>query len=260
MPDSVAEHTLTLSYNNIDSVKEVFAEIGEQIAAIIVEPVAGNMNCIPPVPGFLEGLRSICDEYSSVLIFDEVMTGFRVSLGGAQGHYQVTPDLTTLGKVIGGGLPVGAFGGKAEIMDHIAPTGPVYQAGTLSGNPLAMTAGLTMLEAVSAPGFYDKISTQTEKLVTGFKEIADTVGIPMSFNNAGSMFGYFFSEDETITSYEQVMACDQNRFKTFYHSMLEQGVYMAPSSFEAGFVSSAHDAEVIERTLGRVETALKACK
>jgi len=249
VPASVAEHTLTVSYNNSDEVKELFAKMGEQIAAIIVEPVAGNMNCIPPVPGFLETLRDVCDEYQSVLIFDEVMTGFRTALGGAQSVYQIKPDLTTLGKVIGGGLPVGAFGGRSDIMDHIAPTGPVYQAGTLSGNPLAMAAGLAMLENISKPGFYDDLSQTTSKLLSGLKIAADEAGIPMSFNQVGGMFGLFFSEEDNIRSYQQVMKCDQERFKHFHHGMLDKGVYLAPSAFVTGFVSSAHGEAEINATI-----------
>jgi len=245
VPASLAEHTITLRYNDIESVRQAFEEIGSEVAAIIVEPVAGNMNCIPPVPGFLEGLREVCDQYESVLIFDEVMTGFRVSLGGAQAHFNIKPDLTTLGKVIGGGLPVGAFGGRADIMDHIAPTGPVYQAGTLSGNPLAMAAGLTMLNAISEQGFYDKLIENTTKLVAGLRETAAETNTPMCFSQAGSMFGFFFTSEPEINFYEQVVECDMEKFQRFYHGMLEEGVYLAPSAFEAGFVSSAHtDAEI----------------
>tara|TARA_R110001592_G_scaffold322098_1_gene600953 strand:- start:362 stop:1642 length:1281 start_codon:yes stop_codon:yes gene_type:complete len=249
VPASIAEHTLTLSYNNAEQVKALFAEMGDQIAAIIVEPVAGNMNCILPISGFLETLRECCDAHQSVLIFDEVMTGFRTALGGVQTVYQVKPDLTTLGKVIGGGLPVGAFGGRADIMDAIAPTGPVYQAGTLSGNPLAMAAGLAMLEAVSQPGFFDDLGKKTAKLVNGLKELADQAKIPFTFNQLGGMFGFFFTEEPRITTYEQVMACDQERFKKFYHGMLAEGVYLAPSAFEAGFVSSAHSDVEINATI-----------
>lgn len=249
VPASVAEHTLTLPYNNIEEVKKLFSEMGDQIAAIIVEPVAGNMNCILPKAGFLESLRECCDAHNSVLIFDEVMTGFRTALGGVQAIYQVKPDLTTLGKVIGGGLPVGAFGGRADIMDAIAPMGPVYQAGTLSGNPLAMAAGLAMLDAVSQPGFFDALGQKTAKLVNGLKAVADQANIPFTFNQIGGMFGFFFTEEQTISSFEQVMACDQERFKKFYHGMLAEGVYLAPSAFEAGFVSSAHTDVEINATI-----------
>lgn len=249
VPASVAEHTLTLPYNDSDAVHALFKEMGDQIAAIIVEPVAGNMNCILPVDGFLQTLREVCDQHKSILIFDEVMTGFRTALGGVQAVYHVKPDLTTLGKVIGGGLPVGAFGGRADIMNAIAPTGPVYQAGTLSGNPLAMAAGLAMLEAVSQPGFFDSLGQKTAKLVNGLKAEADQAGIPFTFNQIGGMFGFFFTSEKNITTYEQVMACDQERFKRFYHAMLEEGVYLAPSAFEAGFVSSAHGDKEINATI-----------
>ena len=253
VPASLAELTITLSYNNIEEVKKTFAEIGEQIACIIVEPVAGNMNCIPPVPGFLEGLREVCDEYGSVLILDEVMTGFRVSLGGAQSFYNIKPDLTTLGKVIGGGMPVGAFGGKHEIMEHIAPLGPVYQAGTLSGNPVAMAAGLATLNIIEQPGFYEALSRKTKTLVKGLEERAAKTNIPLTTNQAGAMFGFFFTAEKNISTFEQVSACDAERFKKFYHGMLQQGVYLAPSSYETGFVSSAHSDEDIAKTLNAAE-------
>ena len=249
IPASLAEHTITLTYNDIDSVRETFKEIGDQVAAIIVEPVAGNMNCIPPVPGFLEGLREVCDEHGTILIFDEVMTGFRVSLGGAQGYYGITPDLTALGKVIGGGLPVGAFGGKREIMEHISPLGPVYQAGTLSGNPLAMTAGLTTLNAISEPGFHDKLIEKTNKVRDGFKAAADEAGIPLAVQSAGAMFGFFFTKEDSVTRFDQVMECDVERFKKFFQGMLAEGVYLAPSAFEAGFVCAALSEEDIEFTI-----------
>ncbi|VAX12698.1 Glutamate-1-semialdehyde 2,1-aminomutase [hydrothermal vent metagenome] len=257
VPASLAEHTLTLTYNDSEQVKQLFAEMGDQIACIIVEPVAGNMNCVPPLPGFLETLRKVCDEHGSVLILDEVMTGFRVSLGGAQGHYGITPDLTTLGKVIGGGMPVGAFGGKREIMQHIAPLGPVYQAGTLSGNPVAMAAGLKNLELISKPGFFDALTEKTRQLADGLRERARRCGIPLATNQVGAMFGFFFTEENSISFFNQVCACDAERFKTFYHGMLEQGVYMAPSSYETGFVSSAHSDEDLARTLQAAETVFK---
>jgi len=249
VPVSLAEHTITLNYNDIDQVRDTFKQIGNEVACIIVEPVAGNMNCIPPVPGFLEGLREICSEYKAVLIFDEVMTGFRVSLGGAQAHYNVSPDMTTLGKVIGGGLPVGAFGGKREIMEQVAPLGPIYQAGTLSGNPVSMAAGLATLELISEPGFHLALSKTAEKLVNGLTEVAGAAGIPLVTNQVGGMFGFFFSDESAITRFNQVTKCDVERFKLFYHGMLEQGVYLAPSAYETGFVSSAHDDEAIEKTL-----------
>ncbi|WP_102794212.1 glutamate-1-semialdehyde 2,1-aminomutase [Bowmanella denitrificans] len=256
IPADFAQHTLTVEYNNLDSVRQAFAEVGEQIACMIVEPVAGNMNCIPPVEGFLQGLREICDQYGSILILDEVMTGFRVALGGAQAHYGITPDLTCLGKVIGGGMPVGAFGGKAEIMRHIAPTGPVYQAGTLSGNPVAMAAGLASLTAIQQAGLYQQLSHNTEQLAKGFKAIADKHGIPMSINYAGSMFGLFFTDVERVTNYQQAINCNQAQFNHFYHAMLAEGVYLAPASYEAGFVSAAHDQVIIEQTLAAADIVL----
>ena len=253
IPEDFAQHTLTVSFNNLDEVKQVFAELGEQIACIIVEPVAGNMNCIPPVAGFLEGLRDICDTHGSVLIFDEVMTGFRVALGGAQAHYQVTPDLTTLGKVIGGGMPVGAFGGKQAIMDYIAPVGPVYQAGTLSGNPIAMAAGLASLGELCQGDKHQQLAANTEKVAKGFKAAAQKHGIALSINYVGAMFGFFFTEDETVTSYAQATACDGERFKRFFHLMLEEGFYLAPSAFEASFLSTAHTDEDIENTIAAAD-------
>jgi glutamate-1-semialdehyde 2,1-aminomutase len=249
VPVALAEHTITLDYNDLDKVRETFAHLGGQIACIIVEPVAGNMNCIPPLPGFLEGLRSICDEYETVLIFDEVMTGFRVALGGAQQLYQVTPDLTTLGKVIGGGLPVGAFGGKREIMEKIAPLGPVYQAGTLSGNPVAMAAGLATLKEIAQPGFFTALGERTEQLTRGLVTRAKAFDIPLTTNQVGGMFGLFFTAEPQVKDYYQVTNCNVERFKLFFHGMLEQGVYLAPSAFEAGFVSAAHTEREIKSTL-----------
>jgi len=257
VPASVAENTITLTYNDSDSVKAVFAELGEQIACIIVEPVAGNMNCIPPEPGFLECLREVCDHYNSVLIFDEVMTGFRVGLTGAQGLYNVKPDLTTLGKIIGGGMPVGAFGGSRKIMEHLAPLGPVYQAGTLSGNPVAMAAGLKTLELIALPGFYQALTEKTEKLTSGLKARAAQAGIAMTTNSVGGMFGLFFSAETQVSRFAQVMQCDQDLFKRFFHAMLEQGVYLAPSAFEAGFVSAAHSDEELDKTLDIAEAIFK---
>ncbi len=255
VPVSLAEHTLTLDYNNLEQVQELFGKIGEQIACIIVEPVAGNMNCIPPVAGFLEGLREICDQYGTVLIFDEVMSGFRVSLGGAQGYYGITPDLTTLGKVIGGGMPVGAFGGKREIMEKIAPLGPVYQAGTLSGNPVAMAAGLQTLELIATLGFYDVLSAITEKLAAGLLAQAEKAGVPLTYNQVGGMFGIFFTDAPAVENFAQATACNQEAFKQFFHSMLNHGIYMAPSSYEAGFVSAAHSDDDIKATLEAAGTA-----
>ncbi len=257
VPASLAEHTITLDYNNIEQVREAFTEIGREIACIIVEPVAGNMNCIPPVAGFLEGLREVCDQYGTVLIFDEVMTGFRVALGGVQGLYKITPDLTTLGKVIGGGMPVGAFGGKREIMEKISPLGPVYQAGTLSGNPVAMTAGLVTLELISKPGFFEQLTEKTGRLVAGVMERAKSAGVPMTSNQVGGMFGLFFTSEEKVSNFAQSTACNQEQFKKFFHAMLKRGVYLAPSAFETGFVSSAHSDEDIEATLTAAAEAFK---
>jgi len=250
IPADFAKHTLTVSYNNIEEVQQIFEQYKDQIACIIVEPVAGNMNCIPPVDGFLEGLRRVCDEHNSVLIFDEVMTGFRVALGGAQAHYNIQPDLTTLGKVIGGGMPVGAFGGKTEIMDYIAPVGPVYQAGTLSGNPIAMAAGLAALTELAKGDKHQQLSDATEKLAIGLKAAAEKNGIPLSINYVGAMFGFFFTDATTpITSFAQATTCDGEKFKRFFHLMLEEGVYLAPSAFETGFLSTAHTDEIINKTL-----------
>lgn len=259
VPAALAADTITLTYNDSGAVKEAFSEAGEEIACIIVEPVAGNMNCIPPEAGFLETLREVCDRYGSVLIFDEVMTGFRVGLHSAQGFYNVMPDLTTLGKVIGGGMPVGAFGGRREIMEYLAPLGPVYQAGTLSGNPVAMAAGLKTLELVAAPGFYQGLGRKTEQLVDGIKRQAEANGIALSSNQVGGMFGLFFTEEDRVSRFAQVMHCDQALFKRFFHAMLEEGVYLAPSAFEAGFVSSAHSDDDLTQTLeaaGRVFKSL----
>ena len=255
VPAALAGHTLTLAYNNPAAVRETFSQLGSEIACIIVEPVAGNMNCVPPAPGFLETLREVCDQSGAVLIFDEVMTGFRVALGGAQAWYGITPDLTTLGKVIGGGMPVGAFGGKRSIMEQLAPLGPVYQAGTLSGNPVAMAAGLKTLELVSVPGFYEELAAKTRYLTDGLKAKAKAAGIPFTTNQVGGMFGLFFTDVENVDSFDKVMQCDVERFKLFFHGMLEEGVYLAPSAFEAGFVSAAHSQAVLDETLaaaGRV--------
>ena len=255
VPAALAEHTLTLAYNDLAAVRETFAQLGSEIACIIVEPVAGNMNCVLPAPGFLETLREVCDQSGTVLIFDEVMTGFRVALGGAQAWYGITPDLTTLGKVIGGGMPVGAFGGKRSIMEQLAPLGPVYQAGTLSGNPVAMAAGLKTLELVSVPGFYEELAAKTRYLTDGLKAKAKAAGIPFTTNQVGGMFGLFFTDVENVDSFDKVMQCDVERFKLFFHGMLEEGVYLAPSAFEAGFVSAAHSQAVLDETLaaaGRV--------
>lgn len=255
IPADFAQHTLTVSFNNLDEVKAIFAKYADEIACVIVEPVAGNMNCIPPVEGFLEGLRAVCDQYQSVLIFDEVMTGFRVALGGAQQYYNITPDLTCLGKVIGGGMPVGAFGGKNEIMNFIAPVGPVYQAGTLSGNPIAMAAGLAALELLTTEGLHDELEAKSKRLCEGFEQAAKEAGIALTTNYAGGMYGFFFTEAEKVTSYQQATECDTERFKRFFHLMLEEGVYLAPSAFEAGFVSTMHGDEEIEQTIAAAKRA-----
>ena len=249
VPAALADHTVTLEYNNGEQVRQAFAEIGEQIACVIVEPVAGNMNCVPPAAGFLEALRECCDQAGSVLIFDEVMTGFRVGLGGAQQLYGIAPDLTTLGKVIGGGMPVGAFGGKREIMNYIAPLGPVYQAGTLSGNPVAMAAGVKILEIISRPGFFEQLTERTTQLVEGLLSAAESHGVAMRANQVGAMFGLFFTEQPAVTCFSEVSACDVERFKRFFHGMLSRGVNFAPSAYEAGFVSAAHTAQDIEQTI-----------
>ena len=260
VPAALAELTLTLAYNDLDQVRDVFSNLGDRIACIIVEPVAGNMNCIPPVPGFLEGLREICDAYGALLIFDEVMTGFRVALGGAQALYGIRPDITTLGKIIGGGMPVGAFGGRREVMEKISPLGPVYQAGTLSGNPVAMTAGLKTLELISAPGFYEDLGAKTRRLVAGIKAAAQAAGIPLTTNQVGGMFGLFFTDMDQVKDYAGATACDLARFRAFFHAMLAQGQYLAPSAFEAGFVSAAHSEADIDATLAAARQVFDAMK
>ena len=260
VPAALAEHTITLNFNDIDSVKEAFAEVGEQVACIIVEPIAGNMNCIPPVPGFLEGLREVCDQYGSVLIFDEVMTGFRVARGGAQELYGVHADLVTLGKIIGGGMPVGAFGGKREIMEKIAPLGPVYQAGTLSGNPLAMRAGIAMLTAMQREGLYEELSAKTEYLTEGLKAVAAKNGIPVCTAAVGGMFGLFFTTADSVNSFAEATACDLEAFKTFFHLMLDEGVYLAPSAYEAGFLSAAHTEADLDATIAAADRAFAKLK
>ena len=254
IPADFAKHTLTATYNDLDSVETLFSEYPDQIACIIVEPVAGNMNCIPPQPGFLQGLRKICDKYDALLILDEVMTGFRVALGGAQAYYNVKPDLTTLGKVIGGGMPVGAFGGLKKIMQHIAPTGPVYQAGTLSGNPIAMAAGLAALTALDTPE-YAQLAEKTKTLALGLQRVAKEEGISLAVNYVGGMFGYFFTEEKQVTNFTHVCACDIDKFKKFFHFMLDQGIYLAPSAFEAGFLSLAHTDQDINDTLAAAKKA-----
>ena len=255
VPAAVTGDTLVLDYNDAASVEAAFKEYGDQIAAVIVEPVAGNMNCVPPTKAFLQALRQYCDDHGSVLIFDEVMTGFRVALGGAQALYDVTPDMTTLGKIIGGGMPVGAFGGKRAIMEHLAPLGPVYQAGTLSGNPVAMAAGLTTLNLLSEPGFHEALTEKTTRLLDGMTAAAHAEGVAFTTAQAGAMFGLFFTDQSRISSFADVMACDSERFNRFFHAMLDQGVYLAPSAFEAGFVSAAHSDEDIDATIAAARKA-----
>ncbi len=249
IPRALAENTITLEYNNIEQVNQLFDDIGDEIACLIVEPITGNMNCVLPVPGFLECLRDNCTKHGAVFIIDEVMTGFRVGLTGAQGYLGIEPDLTALGKVIGGGMPVGAFGGKQEIMAHLAPVGPVYQAGTLSGNPIAMTAGLKNLEIISREGFFQELTRKTDFLVEGILAAARDNGVAMTANKAGGMFGLFFTERDSVQSFADVGACDLERFRAFFHAMLERGVYLAPSAYEAGFVSSTHDEAILQQTI-----------
>jgi glutamate-1-semialdehyde 2,1-aminomutase len=258
VPADFAKHTLTATFNDLESVRELFAANKGEIACIIVEPVAGNMNCIPPVSGFLEGLREICDAEGALLIFDEVMTGFRVAQGCAQAHFNIKPDLTTLGKVIGGGMPVGAFGGRRDVMQHIAPTGPVYQAGTLSGNPIAMAAGFACLNELKKPGNEARLAEITKRLAEGFQAAADRHGIPLLTSQVGGMFGFFFTEQEKVTTFAEVCKCDVERFKRFFHLMLEEGVYLAPSAFEASFTSVAHSDEHIEQTLAAADKCFAA--
>jgi glutamate-1-semialdehyde 2,1-aminomutase len=259
VPKAIIENTISLEYNNISQVYQALKN--EDVACIIVEPIAGNMNCVLPIDGFLQGLRKACDEYGVVLIFDEVMTGFRVDIGGAQTYYQVKPDLTTLGKIIGGGLPVGAFGGKREIMEFIAPMGPVYQAGTLSGNPISMTAGLAMLNILSADNnFYKNLSIKTNQLTSGIISQANKYGIDIMANTAGGMFGLFFTELDQVTNLNQVEKCDIELFKKFFHLMLKEGIYMAPSAYEAGFITSMHSDEDIDFTINAAKAAFASLK
>ncbi len=249
VPEDFAKHTIVLPYNDIEALKACFATFGAEIAGVIIEPVAGNMNLVKPIDGFLPTIRALCDEYQSVFIIDEVMTGFRVALGGAHTLYDVKPDLVTLGKIIGAGLPVGAFGGKREIMQCIAPLGGVYQAGTLSGNPLAMRAGLAMFKHIRQEGFYEKLEMQLAKLLAGLQQAADEVGIAFRTQQVGAMFGVYFTEQEDISSFESMLQCDVEAFKQFFHGMLKRGVYLAPSAFEAGFISSVHSDEDIAKTI-----------
>lgn len=260
VPASLAEQTITLPYNDSASVRQTFAEIGDQIACIIVEPVAGNMNCIPPASGFLETLRDVCDQSGALLIFDEVMTGFRLGVAGAQGYYDIRPDLTTLGKVIGGGMPVGAFGGRRDVMEHIAPVGPVYQAGTLSGNPVAMAAGLATIKKIQAENFYEPLFDKTSTLVEGLKDIAEQLSVPFTTNHVGTMWGVFFTDVKEVNNFQQVMACDTKAFNRFFHGMLEAGVNLAPASYEAAFMSSAHTDQDIEETLNAARTVFRTLK
>jgi glutamate-1-semialdehyde 2,1-aminomutase len=261
VPESTVQNTLIAEFNRLETVEALLKQYPNEIAAIIVEPVAGNMNCIPPASGFLSGLRTLCDNHNVLLIFDEVMTGFRVALGGAQSYYHIKPDITTFGKIIGGGMPVGAFGGRKDIMQSLAPLGPVYQAGTLSGNPIAMTAGLQTLELISQPGFYEKLTEKTLILTRGLQAHADAASIPLCTTAVPGMFGIFFTAKKEIKTYEDVKQCDVARFKQFFHGMLEEGVYLAPSAFEAGFISSAHDESIIQKTLdaaGKVFSTLSS--
>jgi len=255
VPPELAGLTLNARYNDLESVRALFEQYPDEIACVAVEPVAGNMNCIPPVPGFLEGLRKLCDEYGAALLFDEVMTGFRVALGGAQALYGVTPDLSCFGKVIGAGMPVGAFGGKHEYMKMIAPEGPVYQAGTLSGNPVAMAAGLANLDLITAPGFYEELTANTLRLAEGIHAEAESASVPMTVSAVGGMFGLFFTELERVENFDQAAGCNLEAFKRFFNAMLNAGVYLAPSAFEAGFVSSAHGETEIDDTIAAAKDA-----
>lgn len=257
VPAELAQHTYTLPYNDLAACQEVFSQAGDKIAAIIIEPITGNMNMIKPVAGFIEGLKALCEQHGALMIYDEVMTGFRVNAGGAQALQGIKPDLTCLGKVIGGGMPVGAFGGRADVMAHLAPEGPVYQAGTLSGNPVAMAAGLATLDGLSQPGFFEALEQKSIQLTEGFKSIAAEAGIPMATEYAGGMFGFFFSELDKVTSFAEATACDADRFNQFFHSMLDQGVYLAPSLYEAGFISAVHSEQDLDQTLSAARNALK---
>ncbi len=259
VPAGLSELTSTLSYNDFEGATQLFDEVGSEVACVIVEPVVGNANCLPPRAGYLQHLRDLCTQHGALLIFDEVMTGFRVALGGAQAHYGITPDLTTFGKVIGGGMPVGAYGGRRELMQQIAPAGPIYQAGTLSGNPVAMAAGLAMLELVQAPGFHQRLSEATNALCDGLEQAAKDAGVPLTTTRVGGMFGLFFTSEQ-VDTYAQAIACDTAAFNRFFHAMLERGVYLAPSAYEAGFMSSAHDPSIIEATLVAAREAFKAIR
>ncbi len=256
VPAALGELTSTISYNDFDGATQLFEDVGEEIAAVIIEPVVGNANCLPPREGYLQHLRELCTQHGALLIFDEVMTGFRVALGGAQARYGVTPDLTTFGKVIGGGMPVGAYGGRRELMQQISPAGPIYQAGTLSGNPVAMAAGLAMLELVQEPGFHDRLEATSNALCDGFEAAAREAGVALTTNRVGAMFGLFFT-DRKVDTFADATACDIDAFNRFFHAMLERGVFLAPSAYEAGFISSAHDEAVIDATVEAAREAFK---
>ena len=256
VPEGLSELTSTISYNDFEGATKLFDEVGSEVAAVIIEPVVGNANCLPPREGYLQHLRDLCTKHGALLIFDEVMTGFRVALGGAQARYGVTPDLTTFGKIIGGGMPVGAYGGRRDLMQQIAPAGPIYQAGTLSGNPVAMAAGLAMLELVQEPGFHDRLETTANRLCDGLEAAARDAGVPLTTNRVGAMFGLFFT-DQKVDTYAGATACDMDAFNRFFHAMLERGVFLAPSAYEAGFISSAHDEAVIEATIEAAREAFR---
>lgn len=257
VPADLAKHTMNLPFNDLNAATKFFEKRGDSIACVIIEPITGNMNMILPQPGYLEGLRALCDQYGVVLIFDEVMTGFRVAMGGAQALKGIRPDLTSLGKIIGGGMPVGAFGGRQDIMDMLAPLGPVYQAGTLSGNPVAMAAGIATLSELSQPGFYDALNAATERFVSGMVSAASDAGVSIQGVSRGGMFGLFFA-DQPVNSFAEVTACDEEVFKRFFHLMLDRGIYLAPSMYEAGFVSSKHSESVISTTLAAAKEAFDA--
>ena len=256
VPEDFAKHTMVLDYNSSEQLEQVFTKMGDRIAAVIVEPVAGNMNLLRATPEFLQTMRKLCSQHGAVLIFDEVMSGFRVALGGAQAIYGIKPDMTVLGKVIGGGLPVAAFGGRADLMKHLAPLGAVYQAGTLSGNPVAVAAGMTTLKIIQRPGFYESLTTQTRKLIDGLSKAASEAGVSFCADAVGGMFGLYFTNSVPV-DYAQMMACDKERFNQFFHAMLDEGVYLAPSAFEAGFVSAAHDDAAIDATIAAARTAFR---
>jgi len=259
VPAGLSELTSTLSYNDFEGATKLFDDIGGEVACVIIEPVVGNANCLPPRAGYLQHLRDLCTKHGALLVFDEVMTGFRVALGGAQAHYGIAPDLTTFGKIIGGGMPVGAYGGRRDLMVRIAPSGPIYQAGTLSGNPVAMAAGLAMLELVQAPGFHDQLTAATNALCDGLEQAARDAGVPLTTTRVGGMFGLFFTSEQ-VDTYAQAIACDTAAFNRFFHAMLERGVYLAPSAYEAGFMSSAHDASIIDATVAAAREAFKAAR